>query len=485
MTDKEKVVRLKNTKNVDAWITQFVIELEEKRPELGKMLTKEGWETLPDASKNESLYTPEEKEAIQNNKEAHRKIVKAMGLDQKLINMVKTQTSEKAKQGCAFTAITSLRNELGDSANNELEDLEDKFDEISLSSSTADPLQMIKELEDIANDANVNHNGTITKGKVMRRALNLLPEDKYESIIDKYKGEGKYDSDELKDTKKRLKVKYNTKKKKWKKERKKKRKTKQKESDSDNTSSDSEKNERKEYIGQIMDVINYNMNNKREYCNLAQGNQQDLHIPMQQQRTNGTLRPGTFLGYNQTSTNEGFICRRCGRKGHMAKDCTFPPQVCGYCGGLGHGMSRCWEREENAANRPHGFISRRTLPCAKCGEIGHFIKDCPLINKAQAEQNQGVREHLGIVSLGGRFVDYVPPKENRKSKRETAKQRQTKDTSSQISLGASIWDESSISDSSETSNEEFCCLITLTNREIKTENWTQQREQWIQGYILF
>ena len=66
MTDKEKVVRLKNTKNVDAWITQFVIELEGKRPELGKMLTKEGWETLPDASKNESLYTPEEKEAIQN-----------------------------------------------------------------------------------------------------------------------------------------------------------------------------------------------------------------------------------------------------------------------------------------------------------------------------------------------------------------------------------------------------------------------------------
>ena len=292
--------------------------------------------------------------------------------------------------------------------------------------------------------------------------------------LSKYKGEGKYDSDELKDMKKKLKVKYNNKRKKWKRERKKKRKSKQKGSDSDDTSSDDSKNVNKEYIGQIMDFINHNINNKKEYCNLAQGNQQNMNIQMQQQKPKVMLRPGTSLGYNQTTKimSNRIICRRCGQMGHIARHCTNPPQVCGYCGQLGHSALNCWERDINVDKRPEGFISKRMLPCVKCGQTGHLLRDCPLNKNAQTEQDQGVNQHLGMVSLGGRFVDYVPPKGNGKSKRVTNKKRQPKDTLSQISLGSNVWEDSTGSDDSTTSNEEFCGLITHTTNEHNTKSWT-------------
>ena len=144
MTDKERVTRLKDTKNVDAWVTQFTIELEEKRPELAEMLTEVGWQKLPKPDKAEADYTNEEKEAVINNRDAHKKIVKAMGLNQKLINFVKTQKSDRAEDGCAYTAINYLTNELGEAANNDLEDLEDLFDDVSLDDSIDNPLEMIK-----------------------------------------------------------------------------------------------------------------------------------------------------------------------------------------------------------------------------------------------------------------------------------------------------------------------------------------------------
>ena len=71
MTDRERVTRLRDIKNVDAWVTQFTIELEEKRPELAEMLTKVGWDKLPKPEKAEAEYTNEEKEAVTNNRDAH------------------------------------------------------------------------------------------------------------------------------------------------------------------------------------------------------------------------------------------------------------------------------------------------------------------------------------------------------------------------------------------------------------------------------
>lgn len=68
MADQEKVTRLKSISDVDAWVTQFTIDLEDRKPELAKMLTKRGWETLPDATKEPSKYTPEEIKAVEFNK---------------------------------------------------------------------------------------------------------------------------------------------------------------------------------------------------------------------------------------------------------------------------------------------------------------------------------------------------------------------------------------------------------------------------------
>ena len=60
------------------------------------MLTKEGWDTLPDPAKDQATWSADEAEAVKNNKAAHKKIIKAMGLHKKIINMVQTKTSTKA-----------------------------------------------------------------------------------------------------------------------------------------------------------------------------------------------------------------------------------------------------------------------------------------------------------------------------------------------------------------------------------------------------
>ena len=88
MADQEKVTRLKTISDVDAWVAQFIIDLEDRKPELAKMLTKAGWDTLPDATKERSTYLPEEIKAVEFNKAAHKKIIKAMGLHKDLIDMV-------------------------------------------------------------------------------------------------------------------------------------------------------------------------------------------------------------------------------------------------------------------------------------------------------------------------------------------------------------------------------------------------------------
>ena len=96
MSDQEKVTRLKHISEADAWVTQFTIDLEDRKPKLAFMLTKEGWDKLPDPVQDSTTWSSEEAEAVKNNKAAHKKIVKAMGLHKDLIDMVQTKTSTKA-----------------------------------------------------------------------------------------------------------------------------------------------------------------------------------------------------------------------------------------------------------------------------------------------------------------------------------------------------------------------------------------------------
>lgn len=186
MSDQEKVTRLKHISEADAWVTQFTIDVEDRKPKLAFMLTKEGWDTLPDPATPEADYSTNEIEAVKNNKAAHKKIVKAMGLHKVLIDMVQTKKSTKAPNGCAYNYI---KNQLGDTANNDLNDLEDMFDAVSLEDSVSDPMVCITKLESIANDANNNHNGKFTDAQVMRKVLRLLPKDNYEQIIEKFRDE--------------------------------------------------------------------------------------------------------------------------------------------------------------------------------------------------------------------------------------------------------------------------------------------------------
>ena len=260
MADQEKVTRLKSISDVDAWVTQFTIDLEDRKPELAKMLTKAGWETLPDATKEPSKYTPEEIKAVEFNKAAHKKIIKAMGLHKDLIDMVQTKTSKKTPGGCAWTAMEYIRTQLGETANNDLGDLEDDFDAISLDDSIQNPLKAINQLESIANDANNNHGGQFTDAQVMRKALRILPSDKYESIIDKFRDEGNYGTDQLRKLKKKVKTRYRNKVQQWRSQKKgRKKKHKKRGSLKDDSSTSSSSEDKREYVGQIMNMLSKNI----------------------------------------------------------------------------------------------------------------------------------------------------------------------------------------------------------------------------------
>ena len=259
MSDQEKVTRLKSISDVDAWVTQFTIDLEDRKPELAKMLTQAGWNTLPDETKEVSKYTPEEIKAVEFNKAAHKKIIKAMGLHKDLIDMVQTKTSKRAPNGCAWTAMEYIRTQLGETANNDLGDLEDKFDAISLDDSIQNPLKAINQLESIANDANNNHGGQFTDAQVMRKALRILPSDKYETIIDKFRDEGNYGTDQLRKLKKKVKTRYRNKLHQWREQKKGRKKKHKKRGSLKDDSSTSGSEDKREYVGQIMNMLSKNI----------------------------------------------------------------------------------------------------------------------------------------------------------------------------------------------------------------------------------
>ena len=462
MADQEKVTCLKSISDVDAWVTQFTIDLEDRKPELARMLTKAGWNTLPEATKEVSKYTPEETKAVEFNKAAHKKIIKAMGLHKDLIDMVQTKTSEKAPDGCAWTAMEYIRTQLGETANNDLGDLEDKFDAISLDDSIQNPLKAINQLESIANDANNNHGGQFTDAQVMRKALRILPSDKYETIIDKFRDEGNYGTDQLRKLKKKVKTRYRNKLHQWREQKKGRKKKHKKQGSLKDDSSTSSSEDKREYVGQIMNMLSKNIasQTQEKQYNSTRAYERPLLVP------NTNSNPNNTRGTQRNPT-----CNNCGEQGHIARNCPNRKSQCSLCGGLGHITDKCWENDKNARFRQENWVSKLTLPCPICKQVGHYAKDCPMKQPNGQNSMSGLHQTVGMVShqdiinaldslAFGQATQFKPSKS--KSKR---------DSTISLSEVSSILDnDADNSDESEESNEfcgmiEVCCTICPTDEQ--------------------
>ena len=74
----------------------------------------------------------------------------------------------------------------------------------------------------------------------------------------------------------------------------------------------------------------------------------------------------TIIDLTESKTFEAsktITCRRCGERGHMAKDCTTP-RLCHLCDAEDHSAQECTNR-----------FAKKT--CRNCGEVGHIASQCP------------------------------------------------------------------------------------------------------------